>query len=142
MSTCPGQVIGEDRFKREAEKQRMKKLFYIFLPILFGLLFIAPQLCLGQDVNFDITPPISGDLPTVIGDIVQLMFAFAGIVALIYLILGGYNYIMAGGNPEMQEAAKKTITNAIIGLVVIIISYLIIQFILGPNGLNVSGITL
>ncbi len=48
---------------------------------------------------------------------------------MIFLIVGGYRYIIARGNEEMMEAAKKTITGAIIGIIVIVISFAIVAII-------------
>jgi hypothetical protein len=54
--------------------------------------------------------------------------------ALIYLIYGGIRWIMAGGDPKAMEAAKATMTSAIIGIVLLGIAYAmgaIFQTILG-----------
>lgn len=61
--------------------------------------------------------------------IIQILLAIAGLVAVIFLIIGGFRYITAGGNEETAEAAKKTITNAIIGIVVIILAFVIVRVI-------------
>ena len=53
-----------------------------------------------------------------------------GIIAVGFLIIGGFRYITSGGNDEAAESGKKMITNAIIGLVVIILSYTIITVII------------
>ncbi len=112
---------------------------------LTGLLFFisgAPSFVLAQDYFTNIglgsfSRPFDGlNLMDVIGRIIQIAFALAGLVATFYLIMGGYNYITSGGDPEAAEAAKVMITNAIIGMVVILISYLLVDFILGQ--LNVT----
>lgn len=75
--------------------------------------------------------------------IIQILLALAGLVAVVFLIIGGFRYITAGGNEESAEAAKTTITNAIIGIVVIILSFVIVRVISnaltksGPGGANV-----
>ncbi len=70
----------------------------------------------------------------VVAVIINLAFGVAGIVAVIYLIMGGFGYVTAGGNPETLDTAKAKIVNSIIGLVVILISYLIVQFVLSRIG--------
>jgi hypothetical protein len=70
----------------------------------------------------------------VVGTAITLAFGVAGLVAVIYLIMGGFNYVTAGGDPEAVEGAKTTIVNAIIGLVIILVSYLIVQFIMVQLG--------
>jgi len=106
---------------------------------LMAILIVSPMVAGAQGQGFDLrdlmpsfTPPIGGEanLMDVIATVISIAFALAGIVAVIYLIIGGFNYVTAGGNPEQIEMAKTTIVNAIIGLVVILVSYLIVQFIM------------
>jgi glucan phosphoethanolaminetransferase (alkaline phosphatase superfamily) len=105
---------------------------------LTGLLFFisgAPSFVLAQGyfskIGLTLNEPFDGlDLMDVIATIIQIAFALAGLVATFYLIMGGYNYITSGGDPEAAEGAKVMITNAIIGMVVILVSYLIVDFIL------------
>lgn len=70
--------------------------------------------------------------------IVQILLVVAGSIAVIFLIIGGYRYITASGNEEQTEAAKKTLTGALIGLVIIAMSFAIIAIIsnilLGQTG--------
>lgn len=61
--------------------------------------------------------------------IINILLAIAALIAVIYLIIGGFRYITAAGNEENAEAAKKTITNAIIGIVVIILAFVIVRVI-------------
>ncbi len=55
----------------------------------------------------------------------------AGPVAILFIVIGGTSYVISHGKQESMEKAKKTITWAIIGLVVIIFSYSIIQAVIG-----------
>jgi len=93
-------------------------------------------------MNFNITSPIQGTLGGIVSNTIEIFFALAGVIALFYLILGGYNYIASAGNPESVEGAKATITNAIIGLIVVLISYLVISFLLERLGVGSFSISL
>ncbi len=66
--------------------------------------------------------------------IINLMLMFAGIVAVFFIIIGGYRYLTAGGNSEQVEAGRTSVTNAIIGVVIIILSYVIINVIVNLVG--------
>ena len=68
---------------------------------------------------------LSGLLTTVL----KIMLALAGIVAVVFIIIGGYMYMTAGGNEETAEKGRKALVNAVIGLVIIILSYVIVQVI-------------
>lgn len=61
--------------------------------------------------------------------IINIALAIAGLVAVLFLIIGGFRYITAAGNEEASASAKKIITNAIIGIVVIILSFVIVRVI-------------
>jgi hypothetical protein len=61
--------------------------------------------------------------------IINILLALAGLVAVLFLIIGGFQYIASRGNEEATEAAKKTIFNAIIGVVVIILAFVIVRII-------------
>ena len=73
--------------------------------------------------------PNQANASDIIMRVIQILLAIAGLVAVIFLIIGGFRYITAGGNEETAEAAKKTITNAIIGIVVVILAFVIVRVI-------------
>ncbi len=83
--------------------------------------------------------PTTGDLPQnslsivfkIAGNIVQIIIFLAGIAAVIMIIVAGIMYITSSGNPEGLARAKRTITNAVIGLLLIIFAYSIVAFIVG-----------
>jgi hypothetical protein len=53
----------------------------------------------------------------------------------LFVIIGGYQYLTSGGNEEAAEKGKKTLVNAIIGVVLIVLAYVIINVIVN----TVSG---
>lgn len=87
------------------------------------------KLAQGQPSTIDITIP-TGLPQDDIGVIVTRLIAFglgaAGGLAVLFIIVGGIFYIIAQGDHERLEKAKKTIKNAIIGAVFILISLAIV----------------
>jgi hypothetical protein len=75
-------------------------------------------------------------LQEVVSKLINIAFLAAGLVAVIYLIIGGFRYVTSSGNAEAIEGAKATILNAIIGLIVIFISFLLVNYILGAIGIR------
>lgn len=71
-------------------------------------------------------------------NIVTSILSFAGIVLFILLIYGGFKYMTSGGNPESVTSAQKTLTSAIVGIVLIALSYLILVIIEYFTGANVT----
>ena len=61
--------------------------------------------------------------------IVQWLLVFGLLLAVAMIIWGGIKYITAGGNEETSESAKKTVTNAIIGIVIVILAFVIVRVI-------------
>ncbi len=58
---------------------------------------------------------------------VQLLTLIAGAAAVFFLIKGGYLYITSSGKPDSLENAKRTIKNALIGLILVIASSFIVS---------------
>ncbi len=62
---------------------------------------------------------------------INLLLYGIGVISVVMLIYGGFRYIISGGKKEAVTNAKNTILYAIIGLLVAIFAYAIIQFVLG-----------
>jgi hypothetical protein len=58
-----------------------------------------------------------------------LLAAIAGFLLLLYLIYGGIQLMTSGGDPKKTQSGKSIITNAIVGFVIIIIAYFIVQVV-------------
>ncbi len=70
-------------------------------------------------------------LPTLLQKIIKMLLQFAGAIAVVFIILGGFWYITSAGNGEQAEKGKNTLVNAVIGLVVVILSYTIVAVVAG-----------
>ena len=53
----------------------------------------------------------------------------AGTIGVIFIILGGIRYILSGGDPKKVDQARKIILFAVVGLVIIFLSFFILSFI-------------
>jgi hypothetical protein len=84
------------------------------------------------------SPAAISDLVPVFTNVVKYALGFAGIVLFVLLLTGGFKYITSGGDPKAVEGAKKTLTYAIIGLVVILVSFLILVLIKTITGVDVT----
>lgn len=70
---------------------------------------------------------IPSDLGTLIGNLLPYIFGAAGIALLIYLVLGGLQLMTSRGDPKAMQGAQAKITNALIGFVIIIIAFFVVQ---------------
>ncbi len=84
------------------------------------------------DISKEFTPatqfPTFGDLVNVI---VKNAFMFAGVITFVLLIFGGFGFIVGAGSGDTKkmEQAQKTITGAVVGLLIVVASYWIIQIL-------------
>ncbi|MEA3357358.1 MAG: pilin [Patescibacteria group bacterium] len=97
----------------------------------------------AQAFSFDITPPSgipteTSDLANTIKTVIATAYSIAGVATVGWLIYGGYKWIIATGDPQEMSAAQKTLLNAVIGLVIIVSTAAIFNFVsekLGVGGL-------
>lgn len=64
------------------------------------------------------------------------LLAFAGVTALFFIIYGGIKFILSGGDAKQVEGARKTLTYAIIGLLLILFSIFILNIISQITGVG------
>ena len=70
------------------------------------------------------------DLMGIIKLILNTVFVVIGILAVVFIIMGGINYTMSQGDPGKIKKAKDTILYGIIGLIVSLAAFAIVQFVL------------
>jgi cytochrome bd-type quinol oxidase subunit 2 len=63
-------------------------------------------------------------------DVINTLLVWGGAVAILFIIIGGFRYIISMGNPEGAEKARNTVLYAILGLILIFLSYLIVAYLL------------
>ena len=69
------------------------------------------------------------DANVVIKKVTNTMFFIIGAVSVIMLIYGGIRYTTSGGNTNSVTAAKNTVIYSIVGLVISILAYAIVNFV-------------
>lgn len=98
---------------------------------------IQNGLCAGANLDFtnnggacqqdnDALERISG----IIRRIVNLLSIIVGVVAVIMIIIGGFRYVTSGGSDASVTGAKNTILYAVIGLIIVALSQLLVNFVL------------
>lgn len=68
-------------------------------------------------------------IPIVFKNIVNWALIFSAVVAIAFIMFAGIKFLRSGGQEKLVEDARNTLTYSIIGLVVILLSFLIINFI-------------
>ncbi len=116
-------------------KKYFSLLFFPFLPLM-----LPPVLAVSEPVDpctGEIVPvgcPQGGEVSigTVLGAIMQFAFIIAVILALAFIIYGGIRWITSGGDKGGVETARNTIISAIIGLIVVVLAYFVINNLVLP----------
>lgn len=82
--------------------------------------------------------PNTGSAKATFGDVISFamswVLAVVAVLAFVYLIISGVNYITAGGDAEKATKARNGILNAIIGIVVIVLAFFILRFAANLGG--------
>lgn len=68
--------------------------------------------------------------PNMIEIVINTALFVLGMVAVLMIIIGGIRYATSAGNPSQTKSAKDTILYAVVGLVVAILAYTIVNFVL------------
>ena len=77
----------------------------------------------------------------IFNNLISIALGFAAIILFLMLILGGFKYITSGGNPEKAAGAKATLTYAILGMVMLILSILALRIISDITGAKILDFT-
>lgn len=86
--------------------------------------------CSGANVSTALCADRSDNAQSMVGPIVSTLLFVVGIVSVIVIIIGGIMYITSAGDPGRAKKAKDTIMYAVIGLVVAIMAYAIVDFVI------------
>jgi hypothetical protein len=71
--------------------------------------------------------PVNPDYTVVLAKLINEFLFWAGIIAFLYVLYGGFLYLTAGGDSSAVNRAKGTIINAAIGVVIISLAYFLIR---------------
>ena len=127
-------------------KIKFTKLILASLLGLFGFSALLLQPAYGTEKTTDVCKQLTAGSPAyeangcgksgsdklskTIMNIINVVLGIVGIIAVIYIIIGGINYMTSLGDPGKVQKAKNTILYAIIGLVVVILAGVIVNFVI------------
>ena len=68
-------------------------------------------------------------LGDIVSALIDYVFAASGLIILVFFVVGGIEFLTSGGDPKKTESAKGKLTGAIVGFVIIFISFWLVQII-------------
>lgn len=77
-----------------------------------------------------------GSIRALILRIVDFFLLFLGLIAVIMIIYGGITYVTAAGNQEKVDSAKKIIMYAIVGIIIVLISFALVNTVIRGAGVG------
>lgn len=82
---------------------------------------------------------LPADLAQIIGNVIRAALSLTGTIFLVLIIYAGFVWMIAAGNEEKIAKAKKIIQSAVIGLIIIVSSYSITDYVITSIVTAVSG---
>ncbi|MBT4277817.1 hypothetical protein HOD96_03685 [Candidatus Falkowbacteria bacterium] len=112
---------------------KLSKKFKLILPVILVASFLIGSFVFAQ-------AEITDELGTTLGlttktlrsmliSVIKAALGFFGIIAVSVILYGGFTWMTSGGSTEKIEKAKKILVNGLIGLVIILLSFAIVQFV-------------
>lgn len=126
----------------KTKKQFLKEILFLFVLMtgaitVFSFLIPTASAALLQqtDLPSEIGAATGGEtsLRGLVLRMVNYALTFLGLLAVIMVIYGGFTYVSSAGNEEATGNAKKIIMYALIGIVIILLSFVIVNAILGAG---------
>lgn len=101
-----------------------------------GTIPVAPTGTCDSTFSIATKPQCLQSLGYVYRNILNVIMGIAGFASFIMLVFGGFKFLTSQGDPKALGSARTTITWALIGLAMIIVSYLIIVLISNYTGIG------
>lgn len=132
------------RYKsRKLKGELMKKLILnvcaavLTLVGLGGVAMVSPAYAAPNTDYVTSTDPDAGntDLMSTINTVINVVLGIVALIAVIMIIIGGISFITSQGDSAKVTKAKNTVLYGVIGLVVALLAFAIVNFVLGDSGI-------
>lgn len=98
-------------------------------------MFIKPALAFSLKDSYSPAKNLSNPtLGGIAGPIINNVIIFSGLFAFFVIIFAGFNYISGAGDKQKMTQAQTMLTNGILGLVIVVASYLITNIVFNLVG--------
>ena len=112
----------------------LKRLRYLGLLFLWSL--VAPV------SSFAVSDPAKlSDLSGIIQNILKLLAPAAAVAFFVMILVGGFQFLTSGGDPKAVGQARTTLTFAILGVILVVVSYLILRVVFSLTNVDVTQVT-
>lgn len=120
-------------FSKGILMKKHKKINYWIELALFFLFSLPLKVLAGWKLEVGIIPPLNTNADVSLDQYVTGIYNFAamavGIIGVLMFLVGGFQYMISAGNRGMSGEAKKTMINAVVGIVMVLGAYLLLSTI-------------
>lgn len=116
------------------KKRNPKAVVVVFATVANTVLMSAHAFAAGEiSTGASAAQPVgsASNLQTNIKNITNTLLLAVGVISVIMIIIGGIRYALSGGDENGVKSAKDTILYAVIGVVVSLLAYAIVNFVIG-----------
>jgi hypothetical protein len=99
------------------------------------VVLVSPHIVLAR-INPNIGPMLglnSADLGTVVVRVIQLALGYLGLIAVMMILIGGFMWMTSAGNEERIASAKRMLSAAIVGTIIVMLSWAIVSFVVNTT---------
>ena len=121
----------------------MKKKIIIYI-MLFAFI-LTPALALAQDMgdygnldNVNLVKSGGADATSIAVTIINWILGFLALIAVVIILIGGFEWMTAGGSEDKVKAARDRIKYGLIGLGIVLLAYVIVTVVMRAI-LDLSG---
>lgn len=128
LSTTLGSVLLLPGTARAATAEACGKTSSSFLGFPTWYKYLNPTFDASKNdciIDFD----IQSDIPKVLLAVFEIILRLAGMIAVVFVIYGGFQYVLSQAEPDRVKGARSTIINALIGLAIAISATAIVNLI-------------
>ncbi|HZJ40911.1 MAG TPA: hypothetical protein VFD16_01440 [Candidatus Saccharimonadales bacterium] len=114
------------------------------LILLLAPIFISGHLAYGQSYDFNknsgldnsatvagfVTGAAAATVDSITGLVISMVLGMMGVVFLVFIMYGGFTWMIADGNEEKVKKATKTVMNSLLGLIITLSAYALSTFLI------------
>lgn len=108
-----------------------KKRIFFWLGLFLSNIFLFFPAVIQAGWSLEVPIPFLGKRDVTLGKYVEGIYYFTGmavgIVGVLMFLVGGFQYMISAGNRGMAGEARKTMINAIVGIVLVLAAYVVLR---------------
>ncbi len=82
------------------------------------------------------------DIVGILKNIISILAPAAGIAFFVMFLVGGFKFVTSGGDPKAAGSARSTLTFALIGVLLVVASWLILKAVEQFTGVSVTNVSI